>query len=75
MGFGDLKAKAGQQALNAYLADKSYIEGLVYIKEIKRFLCGENKQCNCQSDSVSRERQQPNRPVAEQVIRIIEPLF
>ncbi|VDI74858.1 elongation factor 1-beta-like [Mytilus galloprovincialis] len=27
MGFGDLKAKAGQQALNAYLADKSYIEG------------------------------------------------
>jgi hypothetical protein len=27
MGFGDLKAKAGQQALNDYLADKSYIEG------------------------------------------------
>lgn len=46
MGFGDLKAKAGQQALNAYLADKSYIEGLVFFKEIKRFLCGENKQCN-----------------------------
>ena len=27
MGFGDLKAKAGQQTLNDYLADKSYIEG------------------------------------------------
>jgi elongation factor 1-beta len=29
MGFGDLKAKAGQQTLNDYLADKSYIEGWV----------------------------------------------
>lgn len=27
MGFGDLKSKAGQQALNTYLADRSYIEG------------------------------------------------
>ena len=27
MGFGDLKSKAGQEALNSYLADKSYIEG------------------------------------------------
>lgn len=30
MGFGDLKAKAGQQALNDYLADKSYIEGYTF---------------------------------------------
>jgi hypothetical protein len=28
MGFGDLKTRAGQQALNNYLADRSYIEGL-----------------------------------------------
>lgn len=27
MGFGDLKSRAGQEALNNYLADKSYIEG------------------------------------------------
>ncbi|XP_046573064.1 elongation factor 1-beta-like isoform X2 [Haliotis rubra] len=27
MGFGDLKSKAGQDALNEYLADRSYIEG------------------------------------------------
>ena len=27
MGFGDLKSRAGQQALNQYLANKSYIEG------------------------------------------------
>ncbi|XP_045169137.1 elongation factor 1-beta-like [Mercenaria mercenaria] len=27
MGFGDLKSKAGLEALNAYLADRSYIEG------------------------------------------------
>ena len=27
MGFGDLKSRAGQQALNDFLADKSYIEG------------------------------------------------
>ncbi|XP_071102556.1 elongation factor 1-beta-like [Haliotis cracherodii] len=27
MGFGDLKSKAGQEALNNYLADRSYIEG------------------------------------------------
>ena len=31
MGFGDLKTKSGQQALNAYLEDKSYIEGLVFV--------------------------------------------
>lgn len=30
MGFGDLKKKEGLSVLNAYLADKSYIEGLVY---------------------------------------------
>ncbi len=29
MGFGDLKSRAGQQALNQYLADKSYIEGFL----------------------------------------------
>ena len=29
MGFGDLKKKEGLSALNAYMADKSYIEGLV----------------------------------------------
>nr|AIE16172.1 elongation factor 1-beta [Azumapecten farreri] len=27
MGFGDLKSRAGQQALDAFIADKSYIEG------------------------------------------------
>ncbi|XP_067649240.1 elongation factor 1-beta-like [Haliotis asinina] len=27
MGFGDLKSTAGQEALNQYLADRSYIEG------------------------------------------------
>lgn len=27
MGFGDLKSRAGQQTLNQYLADKSYIDG------------------------------------------------
>ncbi|XP_060070715.1 elongation factor 1-beta-like [Ylistrum balloti] len=27
MGFGDLKSRAGQQALDAFVADKSYIEG------------------------------------------------
>ncbi|KAJ8314377.1 hypothetical protein KUTeg_008938 [Tegillarca granosa] len=27
MGFGDLKSRAGQQALNDFLVDKSYIEG------------------------------------------------
>lgn len=31
MGFGDLKKKEGLSVLNAYLADKSYIEGLVYL--------------------------------------------
>ncbi|XP_062972200.1 elongation factor 1-beta [Elgaria multicarinata webbii] len=29
MGFGDLKSSAGLQLLNAFLADKSYIEGYV----------------------------------------------
>ncbi|RUS88517.1 hypothetical protein EGW08_003693 [Elysia chlorotica] len=29
MGFGDLKSKAGLEALNAFLADRSYIEGYV----------------------------------------------
>jgi len=29
MGFGDLKSRAGQQALNQYLADKSYIDGFL----------------------------------------------
>jgi len=29
MGFGDLKNNSGVQALNSYLADKSYIEGFV----------------------------------------------
>ena len=29
MGFGDLQNTAGVQALNGYLADKSYIEGFV----------------------------------------------
>ena len=29
MGFGDLKSSTGVQALDAYLADKSYIEGFV----------------------------------------------
>lgn len=32
MGFGDLKKKEGLSALNAYLADKSYIEGLVQFR-------------------------------------------
>ena len=27
MGFGDLKSRAGQEALNNFLADKSYMEG------------------------------------------------
>ncbi len=27
MGFGNLKTESGLQALNSYLADKSYIEG------------------------------------------------
>ena len=27
MGFGDLKTKSGQEALNKFLADHSYIEG------------------------------------------------
>ena len=27
MGFGNLKAESGLQALNDFLADKSYIEG------------------------------------------------
>ena len=31
MGFGDLKSKAGQQALNTYLADRSYIEGCDFL--------------------------------------------
>ena len=29
MGFGDLKSPAGLKVLNAFLSDKSYIEGLV----------------------------------------------
>ncbi|KAK3699061.1 hypothetical protein RRG08_041624 [Elysia crispata] len=29
MGFGDLKSQAGLQALNTYLADRSYVEGYV----------------------------------------------
>ena len=29
MGFGDLKSRAGQQALNKYLASKSYVEGFL----------------------------------------------
>ena len=29
MTFGDLKSRAGQQALNNYLASKSYIEGFL----------------------------------------------
>ena len=32
MGFGDLKKKEGLSALNTYMADKSYIEGLVQFR-------------------------------------------
>lgn len=37
MGFGDLKKKEGLSVLNAYLADKSYIEGLVYFYSFFHF--------------------------------------
>lgn len=37
MGFGDLKKKEGLSVLNAYLADKSYIEGLVYFYSFIHF--------------------------------------
>jgi len=35
--FGDLKSAAGVKALNEFLADNSYIEGLVFTIPVVKF--------------------------------------